>query len=181
MSHTQPARSNLGGFFRLSPGVTASTIRFLLYRRGVSAGAPNIMARPSTYDPAYCEQVVTWGDEGKSLTWMAAHIGVSRECIYEWGRVHPEFSDALTQARLKCQAWWEDQGQAGLYVPGFNGGVWAKNMGSRFKDDWSDKSAVELTGKDGGPIKSEVAATVDVSNLSAEQLKAIASIPLNDG
>ena len=110
--------------------------------------------RPTDYRPEYCEQVLAWGNEGKSVTWMAAQLDVNRDTIYEWERVHPEFSDALSRARLKCQAWWEDQGQTGLMSPAFNGSVWAKNMGARFKDDWSDAKKVELTGKDGGAVQS---------------------------
>jgi hypothetical protein len=37
----------------------------------------------------------------------------------------------------------------------------------------------ELTGKDGAPIQTESKATLDVSGLTAEQLRAIASIKLN--
>ena len=111
------------------------------------------MARPSLYNPDYCERVLGWGAEGKSVTWMAAQLDVSRETIYEWERVHPEFSDALTRARAKCQAWWEDQGQNGISSPVFNGSVWAKNMGARFKSDWSEKSTVEVTGANGGPVE----------------------------
>lgn len=118
------------------------------------------MARPTLYNPDYCELVVAWGAEGKSITWMAARLDVSRDTIYEWEGVHPEFSDALTRARAKCQAWWEDKGQDGITSPMFNGSVWAKNMGARFKGDWSDKSSVELTGANGGPIKSESSVTL---------------------
>ena len=110
------------------------------------------MARPTEYDPSYCEQVIAWGTEGKSVTWMAAHLGVCKQTLHNWAQVHPEFFDAFTRARLLCQAWWEDQGQAGMYAPGFNGSVWAKNMGARFKEDWSDSKQVELTGANGGPV-----------------------------
>lgn len=111
--------------------------------------------RPSDYKPEYCDQIVEWGAEGKSIVWMASRLDVVRDTIYEWARVHPEFSDALMRARHNCQAWWEDQGQAGLAMPGFNGSVWAKNMGSRFKDDWSDKSSLEVSGPNGGPVAFE--------------------------
>ena len=113
------------------------------------------MARPTLYDPSYCDMVVEWGEQGKSITWMAAQLDVSRDTIYAWEAANPEFSDALTRARAKCQAWWEDQGQAGLSTPMFNGSVWAKNMGARFKTDWSEKTSVELTGANGGAIKQE--------------------------
>lgn len=110
------------------------------------------MARPTEYDPSYCEMVIEWGAQGKSLTWMAAELDVSRECVYEWARVHPEFSDALMRARAKAQQWWEDSGQNALMAPGFNSSVWAKSMAARFPDDWRDNNKVEVTGANGGPV-----------------------------
>ena len=111
------------------------------------------MARPTDYRPEYCDQVIAWGEEGKSVTWMAAKLDVSRECVYEWSRVHPEFSDALTRARAKAQAVWEDMGQNGITSPMFNGSVWAKSMAARFPEDWRENKGVELTGAGGGPVQ----------------------------
>lgn len=108
--------------------------------------------RPSTYKPEYCVLVVAWGAEGKSITWMAAQLDVSRECIYEWTRVHPEFSDAIGRAKARAQAFWEDMGQDGCIAQGFNASVWTKSMAARFPEDWRDNKAVELTGANGGPI-----------------------------
>jgi hypothetical protein len=135
--------------------------------------------RPTEYKEDYCSKVLEWGSIGKSLTWMAAELDVSRDTVYEWAKVHPEFSDALTRARQRCQAWWEDQGQDGIKSPMFNGGVWAKNMGARFKADWGDTKSVEVSGKDGAPIQTENKTALDLSSLTVEQLRAIASIPLN--
>lgn len=114
------------------------------------------MARPTSYLPEYCEQVIEWGAQGKSITWMAAELDVSRECIYEWARMHEEFSDALMRARVKAQRWWEDAGQSGLVMPGFNGSVYAKSMAARFPEEWRDNSKVELTGANGGPVQNEM-------------------------
>lgn len=111
------------------------------------------MARPTDYRPEFCDQVIAWGEEGKSVTWMAAKLDVSRECVYEWARVHPEFSDALTRARAKAQAVWEDMGQDGIKSPMFNGSVWAKSMAARFPEDWRENKGVELTGAGGGPVQ----------------------------
>lgn len=111
------------------------------------------MARPTDYDPAYCEQVLGWGAQGKSITWMAAQLDVSRECIYEWMRVHPEFSDAISRAKAKAQAWWEDKGETGMVAPGFNAGIWTKSMAARFPEDWREKSETALTGAGGGAIQ----------------------------
>lgn len=102
--------------------------------------------RPTTYLPEYCEQAVELGKEGKSITYLAASIDVSRECIYEWARVNPEFSDALTRMRAHSQVWWEDAGQKAMYTPGFNASVWAKSISCRFPDDWRESTKTELSG-----------------------------------
>jgi len=128
------------------------------------------MARPTDYDHSYCDQVVEWGGQGKSATWMAAQIGVHRDTLYEWAKVHEEFSDAFMRARHLAQAWWEDQGQSALYAPGFNSSVWAKNMGARFRDEWGDSSKVELTGKDGGAVKTESTVKIEADEAYKKML-----------
>lgn len=105
--------------------------------------------RPSLFDPAYCERVITLAKEGMGPTEIASELSVHRDSLYEWAKVHPDFSDAFSRAKLECQAWWERQGRLGLTLPGFNASLWSKNMGCRFKDEWADTSKHELTGKDG--------------------------------
>ncbi len=101
--------------------------------------------RPTDYRPEFCEQVVEYGKAGKSHVWIATELGVSRQTLYTWEEKHPEFLDAMTRAREFCQRWWEDAGQVGLEADKFNGGVWAKNMASRFTD-WQEKKHVEHSG-----------------------------------
>jgi hypothetical protein len=109
--------------------------------------------RPSTYSPAYCDQVVEWGKAGKSAAWMASKIGVNVHTLNNWQRAHPEFADAMSLAKTHSQAAWEDFGQAGMSMPGFSAGVWGKSMSCRFPNDWSDRTRTELTGPDGGPVQ----------------------------
>lgn len=108
------------------------------------------MGRPTDYRPEFCEQVIEYGKLGKSLAWMASEFDVSRECIYEWMRVHPEFSDAMTRARAHSQRWWEDKGQDNiLSLPGqgtLNAGVYSRSMAARFPDDWREKQEIEHKG-----------------------------------
>lgn len=111
------------------------------------------MARPSLYDPRYCDRVVELGKLGKSKAQMAADIGVHRETLDEWAKVHPEFSDAIMRARGESQAWWEAEVQKGIWSREFNAAAWAKSMSARFPDEYSDRSKLELTGKGGGPIE----------------------------
>lgn len=51
-------------------------------------------------------------------------------------------------------------------------------LGRHFKL-FTDK--VESTGKDGGPIETKNTTTLDVSNLTNDQLRALSSIPLHEG
>jgi hypothetical protein len=105
--------------------------------------------RPTNYDPAFCGRVVEMAAEGCSLVEMAAEFGVVRDTLYEWAKVHPEFSDALARARTICQAWWEKVGRTGLVTQGFNAALWNKNVSCRFRDDWTDKTQQELSGPGG--------------------------------
>jgi hypothetical protein len=110
------------------------------------------MARPSEYDPDFCERVVQYGALGKSVTWIATELGVTKQTVHNWKDAHPEFLDALTRAKELAQRWWEDKGQQGMEQHGFNASVWSRSMAARFPDDWREIKGTELTGKDGGPV-----------------------------
>lgn len=102
--------------------------------------------RPSSYDPAYCEQVIDYGRRGKSIVWMAATIGVGRTTLErDWPAAHEEFSQALDQARLLSQLWWEDAGQTGMEKHGFNAPIWSRSMAARFPDDWRERTEQKTT------------------------------------
>jgi hypothetical protein len=113
--------------------------------------------RPTDYDPAFCEQVLAWGAEGKSKAWMAAKLGVVRQTLDNWTEVHPDFLDAMTRARDLAQAWWEDKGQDHIVsLPGqgtLNAGVYSRSMAARFPEDWREKTETALTGANGGPVQ----------------------------
>jgi hypothetical protein len=108
--------------------------------------------RPTDYDPSYCEDVITYGRIGKSLTWIATEIGVTRQTLHNWKDAHPEFLDALTRAKDLSQRWWEDKGQEGMEQQGFNASVWSRSMAARFPDDWREIKGAEISGPGGSPI-----------------------------
>ena len=97
--------------------------------------------RPTKYDPAFCDRVIELGRLGKSRAWIASELNVSRDTLEEWERIHPEFSDAMDEAMLCSQRWWEDAGQDGLTAgPGsFNAAVWSRSMAARFPSEWREK------------------------------------------
>jgi len=60
--------------------------------------------RPSKYDPIYIEKVDEYlAMTGREQTHMpkivsfALMLGVSKDTLYEWAKVHPGFSDALAK------------------------------------------------------------------------------------
>lgn len=109
--------------------------------------------RPTDYRPEFCEQVVELGRQGKSPAQIAAALDVSRAVLYLWGDTYPEFLTAFTRARDLAQAWFEDRGQEGLTMPGFNASLWAKQVSARYPDDYTERQKRELTGANGGPVE----------------------------
>lgn len=113
-----------------------------------------VFGRPTVWQDRFCDDVIEWGADGKSITWMAATIGITKETIYAWIKEKPAFSDAIERARVLCQKWWEDAGQRGMEADKFNSAVWQKNMAARFRDEWTDRA--EVSGPGGNPIQHQV-------------------------
>ena len=103
--------------------------------------------RPTKYTPQMCEDLIEAGKQGMGKAEMAAHIGIHRDTLNDWGKNNPEFSAALKEAVSQSQAWWERKGREGATgeVDGFNSTAWIFNMKNRFREDWRDKHEVEAT------------------------------------
>jgi len=84
---------------------------------------------------------------------MAEACDVHRSTMDEWAGAHPEFSEALTRAKQKAQAWFEREGRVGLTADKFNSALWSKQMSARHREEYTERK--ELTGADGGAIKTE--------------------------
>ena len=114
------------------------------------------VGRPSTYDPAYCEQVIELGKLGKSIEQIAAFIGVGTKTIYNWKDEHPEFLHALDISKDFEQAWWEDQAHAYMVEtkegPKLNASLWSRSMAARFPKKYREQTKTEITGADGAPL-----------------------------
>jgi DNA-binding XRE family transcriptional regulator len=54
--------------------------------------------------------VIELGKEGMLPVSMATRIGVAKDTLHEWARVHPEFSAAFTIARSFCEAFHLERG-----------------------------------------------------------------------
>ena len=63
--------------------------------------------RPTKFRPDLCQRVVELMAEGRSLDGCAALLGVHPDSLYEWQRVHPEFSEAVRAGRAAATTFWE--------------------------------------------------------------------------
>ena len=69
------------------------------------------VGRPSTYDPSYCDLVRKLGATGGMAASFAAALGVNKDTIYQWGKDHAEFSDALKDAKSSGEAFYLKQAE----------------------------------------------------------------------
>ena len=99
--------------------------------------------RPTDYDIKHCKEIIKWMGQGNSITGFAGKIGVSRETIYEWTRVHKEFSDSIKIGRAKTVKFWEQVGTLGVMgkIPNFNASAWIFIMKNKL--GWADKLTVD--------------------------------------
>ncbi len=65
------------------------------------------LGRPTDYREDYCDKLIEFMSDGRSITAFAADLCVTRGTLYKWAQEHEMFSDAIKIGKLKSQAWWE--------------------------------------------------------------------------
>ena len=124
--------------------------------------------RPTTYEDRFCDLLIDHMTKGYSFESFAAITNTCKDTLYEWVKVHPEFSDAKKRATDKSRLFWEKVGienivnietmekdESGSFTAvkkSLNSAAWIFNMKNRFKDDWKDKHETELSGNVGTVI-----------------------------
>ena len=85
---------------------------------------------------------------GYSIESFGAVVGVSRETVFEWAKVHPDFSNAIKRGTDQSLLFWERMGMTGMAgkIQGFNAAVYIFNMKNRFK--WRDVPLPEESAKE---------------------------------
>lgn len=127
------------------------------------------MGRPSGYNEdvqARADEYVAGGfedcgDAVPSVSGLADELGVSRECLYEWGRNYPAFSDTLGRVKQKQERVTLAKGLQGEYNAALCKLILANH-------GYSERLQQEHSGPDGGPIQTH--STLDPSNLSDQTL-----------
>jgi len=136
------------------------------------------VGRPTKYKPEYCEQIIELGKQGKSIAQMASHFDVDKASIFDWDKSHPDFSTALARAKAHSQTWWENTAQQNMDNRNFNAQLWLKSVASRFRDDYTEQTKTEITGRDGAAIKMETTQKLDTSILDSDQRESLKQILL---
>jgi hypothetical protein len=127
------------------------------------------VGRPTKYKEEYCNKLIEHMAEGYSFDSFAGIVEVHIDTLYEWAKVHKEFSDAKHIGTAKSMAWWEKIGRMGMVneIPFFNDRIWRLNMINRFRTQWSDGTKnenndkvkteiiVKYGNKTGGPMASD--------------------------
>ena len=129
--------------------------------------------RPTAYRPEFCEVTVDLMAQGHSLDACAAKIGVNPDTLYEWQRVHLEFSEAVRAGRGAATLFWEERLIAvAKGAPGNAQAIqWALRNRSRAASGWHhDAQKLEHSGPAGGPVAIAAEPQVlDVRSLSQEE------------
>ena len=145
--------------------------------------------RPSGYTDALAAEIVDRITQGETLADICRddHMPGYRT-VYDWERAHPDFSANITRARL----YGYDQianatRRVARGAPGHSTGDTQRDkliietdlkLLSKWDKRYGDKIEQTVQGADGGPVQTET--KLDLSSLSADQLRALASIKVTE-
>jgi hypothetical protein len=122
--------------------------------------------RPTTYTKAIGDEILSLMASGLSVMAAASDLGIGRRTIYGWEESIPEFKRTIELARAKRLAFLERRLLSATEGPVVTSSVYALKNADPY---WRQADRVEITGADGGAIKSEV--TIDTTKLSTVALR----------
>lgn len=108
------------------------------------------LGRPTKYTPDRVEKILRIIRDGNYRNVAAQCAGISTETFYQWMDSYPDFSDAIIKAEADCEAEvvarFRNAGQMDWRAS-------ESYLKRKHPERWGDKSRVEQTGADGGPIQ----------------------------
>ena len=122
------------------------------------------MARPTKYTSERVERVLAAIRVGATQRLAAAYAGVDQDTVIAWRLRYPDFSDAFKSAEGAAGVQWLAKIEAAA-----NDGAWqaaAWKLERRYPHEYG-RQAVEVTGRDGGPI--HVNANLDAARKELEE------------
>lgn len=107
--------------------------------------------RMETYiDTAWYEIILQAGREGKHITDFLIKLGISWEGHYELLKRNKKYSEAFKEYNKLCEQWWFDKAHESIREDGgmgFNSRLWTIIMKNKFKDNWKEEKAIDVTTK----------------------------------
>lgn len=110
------------------------------------------MARPTKYDPAFCERVIELSKDGASLLECAHEIGVVKQTLLNWAEEHDEFLDALTRAKAARQIWWERVHRSCALTGQGNAASIQFGLKNIAPEEWAEKFDLNHGGQADNPV-----------------------------
>lgn len=107
--------------------------------------------RPTTYQPEFCDVVRDMMATGLSKTAVAGYLKVSRQRLIDWAEANPEFRDAVKEGEAMRTLRLEQDLLSAETGPQVTSRIFA--LKNAAPEEWRDMKAVEMTGKDGGPME----------------------------
>lgn len=111
--------------------------------------------RPSQYTPEAIEQINKYLEEAipenmeiPTVEGIALKLGINRDTLYEWAKVHPEFSDTLDKLKMLQKKYLINTGIFG----GKEINATIIQLLLKVNHDMVEINRTELTGKDGEPL-----------------------------
>lgn len=113
------------------------------------------MGAPTKYKPEYCEMLKNHMAQGLSYECFAALVETHRDTLYEWEKVHPNFSDAKRLGKERMLLLFEKMGVQAMAgkIKGFNASTYIFTM--KNKCGWTDKQEVTAQGSIGITIDND--------------------------
>lgn len=72
------------------------------------------MARPSTYDPKYCDLLIAHMRQGFSFESFGGDLGVHKDTLFDWCNKHEDFMEAKRIGQTLSLKFWEELGMKGM-------------------------------------------------------------------
>lgn len=90
--------------------------------------------KPTDYRPEFIPKLLEMAAEGKSFTAIAVEFDVVRDTMWDWGKRHKEFGDAMRRAKQLQIAFFEKIGMTAMQggTKGFKSDMWTFWMKARF-------------------------------------------------
>jgi hypothetical protein len=166
---------------RSEDGVTAQSLKDRVAKRLKAAGQPKhrraarfrkpfqskpkpegyVFGRPTLYRPEYCQRAIEFMRQGYSVTALAGHLGVGKQCVYEWMAAHRDFDDAINMGRAARVAALEAKLLSTSQGVGVTAAIFA--LKNADPDEWQDR------------YYTETKVNVSIRQMSDAELWAIAS------